>query len=102
MLWRERVVPFHGGGRRWAIPYGVVVCESGARVNDSAAPNGAYSMLTGPLQGVPTWETWRPDWADGYAAPWEAPKRAQDIAAHRLFVAYGLSPWECATMLGLL
>lgn len=95
-LWRERVTPYSGGGRWWAIPYYIVVCESGARVNDPAAPNGAYSLLTGPLQGVPTWESWRPDWADGYAAPYQAPKRAQDIAAHDLWEAHGTEPWDCA------
>jgi hypothetical protein len=96
-LWQARVTPYPGDGRLWAIPYYIVACESGGRANSPAAPNGAYSLLTDPLQGVPTWETWRPDWADGHAAPYQAPKRAQDIAAHRLWVAYGSEPWvECA------
>jgi hypothetical protein len=95
-LWRERVTPYPGGGRRWAIPYYIVVCESGARINDPAAPNGAHSLLAGPLQGVPTWESWRPRWAAKYALPYQAPKRAQDVAAHRLLAAYGTAPWECA------
>ena len=101
LLWRERVTPFRGGGRFWAIPFSVVYCESGGRYHDPAAPNGAYALLTGPLQGVPTWESWRPGWASEYGAPYQAPKKAQDIAAHRLRMAYGLEPWECAGMVGL-
>lgn len=101
-LWRVRTTPFYGctsigGCGSYALPVYVVDCESGGRFNDPSAPNGAYSMLTGPLQGVPTWETYRPGWASGYAAPYQAPRKAQDIAAHRLYVAYGLEPWtECA------
>lgn len=96
MLWRTRVTPYPGGGHWWAIPYYIVVCESGGRYNDPSAPNGAYSLLAGPLQGVPTWETWRPSWASGYELPYQAPPKAQDLAAHKLYRAYGLEPWECA------
>lgn len=100
-LWRNRVTPYYGctslgGCHRWAIPAYIVDCESGGRYHSSSAPNGAYSLLAAPLQGVPTWESWRPGWAAGYSLPYEAPAKAQDEAAHRLWVAYGSSPWECA------
>jgi hypothetical protein len=100
-LWRARVTPYYGctssgGCHAWAIPAYIVECESGGRYNDPSAPNGAYSLLSNALQGVPTWDTWRPASAAGDANPYEAPPKAQDIAAHRLWVAYGSEPWECA------
>lgn len=102
MLFRERVTPFYGctsigGCGYFAIPASIVDCESGGRFNDPSAPNGAYSLLSASLQGVATWETWRPRWAARYALPYQAPRKAQDIAAHRLWLAYGSQPWaECA------
>lgn len=93
---RHRIDRFCVGRRCFAIPVPIVICESGGRYHSPSAPNGAYSLLSGPLQGVPTWETWRPRWASEYAEPFEAPAIAQDIAAHRLFQADGLAPWECA------
>lgn len=97
-----RVTPYRApDGTPLALPWSIVDCESGGRFHSPSAPNGGYSLLTGPLQGVPTWETWRPRWASRFAAPYEAPKKAQDIAAYRLRMAYGLSPWECASIVGL-
>lgn len=100
-LWVTRVTPYYGctsigGCHMWAIPAYIVDCESGGRYNDPSAPNGAYSLLAGPLQGVSTWEEWRPGWAAGYSLPYEAPAKAQDEAAHHLWVAYGSEPWSCA------
>lgn len=86
----------HSGCGYYALPAYVVECESSGRFNDPSAPNGGYSLLDGPRQGVPTWETWRPSWASGYAEPYEAPRRAQDEATQALYHAHGLEPWECA------
>ncbi len=80
----------------YALPASVVECESGGRFHSPSAPNGAYSLLDNYRQGVPTWEQWRPAWADKYAEPYEAPRKAQDIATHRLLEAHGFEPWECA------
>lgn len=85
----------YSGCGYYAIPAPIVDCESGGRFNDPSAPNGGYSMLDNPHQGVPTWESWRPNWANGYASPWEAPRRAQDEAALYGWKKYGPSPWEC-------
>lgn len=93
--------PYYGctsysGCQYYALPAPVVECESSGRFHDPSAPNGGYSLLDKPRQGVPTWETWRPSWASGYAEPYEAPRRAQDEATEDLVGAYGLEPWECA------
>jgi hypothetical protein len=89
MLWRLRVTPFYGGGRWWAVPYYIVVCESGVR---GYVPSGYYGILF--TAEVPTWQTWG---EPGFAPlPGRASKREQDIVAHRLWVAYGGEPWECA------
>jgi hypothetical protein len=89
MLWRVRVTPFYGGGRWWAVPYYIVVCESGAR---GYVPSGYYGILF--TAEVPTWQTWG---EPGFApSPGQASKPEQDIVAHRLWVAYGGEPWECA------
>jgi transglycosylase-like protein len=94
-LWRQRVTPFRGGGRSWAIPYAIVVCESGVR---RTVPSGYYGILFSA--SVPTWQTWGDP---GFApSPGEASKREQDIVAHRLYQALGLQPWECASIVGLL
>jgi hypothetical protein len=97
---RERITPYYGctasGCGRYAIPSYIVDCESGGRFNDPSAPNGAYALLSLATHGVPTWDDWRPGWASGYAMPYQAPRLAQDIAAHRLWMAYGSEPWECA------
>lgn len=85
----------YSGCGYYAIPAPIVECESGGRFHDPNAPNGGYSMLDGPHQGVPTWEDWRPAWARGYASPWEAPRRAQDEAALYGWEKYEGEPWEC-------
>lgn len=93
-LWRSRVTPFHGGGRRWAIPFPIVRCESGVR---AYVPSGYYGILFSG--SVPTWQSFSDP---GFApSPGQASKREQDIVAHRLYMAYGLQPWECADLLGL-
>jgi hypothetical protein len=88
-LWRVRVTPFPGGGQFWAVPYYIVVCESGAR---GYVASGYYGILF--TAEVPTWQTWGEPWFA--PTPGEASKKEQDIVAHRLYVAYGLEPWECA------
>jgi hypothetical protein len=93
-LWRSRVTPFEGGGQHWAIPYAIVVCESGVR---GYVPSGYYGILFSG--SVPTWQSFSDP---GFApSPGQASKREQDIVAHRLYVAYGLQPWECAGIVGL-
>jgi Transglycosylase-like domain len=88
------VTPFRGGSLWWAIPFSIVVCESGAR---GYVPSGYYGILF--TAATPTWQTWgEPHFAP---TPGQASKREQDIVAHRLYVAYGLQPWECAGIVGL-
>ena len=36
------------------------------------------------------------------AEPWEASDLEQAVIAHKLYTLYGLSPWECAGIVGLL
>jgi hypothetical protein len=81
-LWRVRVTPFYGGGRWWALPYLLVVCESGA---DYSQTYGAYSILD------PAWR----EWGGQTAHAGEASKREQDRVAHVGWGLYGESAWEC-------
>jgi hypothetical protein len=90
MLWRERVTPYEGGGQFWATPYPIVVCESGVR---GYVTSGYYGILI---------STWQAFGGTAYApTPGEASKRAQDLIAHKLISLYGLQPWECASLTGL-
>jgi hypothetical protein len=82
MLWRERVAPFPGGGRWWALPYGIVICESGGNYG---FPYGAYSILD------PAWR----EWGGKTAHAGEASKREQDRVAHVGWGLYGEGAWEC-------
>lgn len=87
---RIRVTPYPGAGQWWAVPFPIVVCESGVR---GYVTSGYYGIL------VSTWEAFG---GTRYApTPGEAPKWAQDLIAHKLIVLYGLSPWECASITGL-
>lgn len=89
-LWRSRVTPYRGGGRAWAVPFPIVVCESGVR---GYVTSGYYGILI---------STWAAFGGVAYApTPGEAPKRAQDLIAHKLIRLYGLQPWECAGLTGL-
>lgn len=90
MEYWHKITPYKGGGKRWAIPYYIVVCESGARLNSAAAPSGAYGLLRS------TWHQFRSKRARKYHMPYVAPKIEQDKVAHILWKRYGGSPWTCA------
>lgn len=93
-LWRARVTPFRGGGRWWPIPYSVVYCESGADGHDPSKPSGYYGILL---------DIWSEYGGGRFAAePWEASDKEQALIAHKLYRLYGLSPWECASIVGLI
>jgi hypothetical protein len=86
-LWRIRVTPFYGctslgGCGWWALPVGIVECESGGSY---FFPYGAYSILDTAWQA----------WGGQTARAGEAPKREQDRVAHVGWRLYGESPWEC-------
>jgi hypothetical protein len=83
-LWRIRVTPFPGGGRWWALPYLLVVCESGASYSQTY---GAYSILD------PAWH----EWGGQTAHAGEASKREQDRVAHVGWQLYGEGAWECGS-----
>lgn len=92
MLWRERVTPYRApDGRYFALPWSIVYCESSGR---GYITSGYYGIL------VSTWEAFG---GTAFApVPGDAPKKAQDIVAHKLLMRYGLQPWECASIVGLL
>ena len=81
-LWRVRVTPFSGGGHWWALPYGIVVCESGGNYGFTY---GAYSILD------PAWR----EWGGQTAHAGEASKREQDRVAAVGWDLYGEGAWEC-------
>lgn len=87
MLWRKRVTPFYGctslgGCGWWALPVGIVECESGGNYY---FPYGAYSILD------PAWQ----EWGGQTAHAGEASKREQDLVASVGWNRYGESAWEC-------
>jgi hypothetical protein len=81
--WYEAVNPFVGGGQRWALPYPLVVCESGA----GSGSSNLYGLLAG-------WNEWNYDLPGAPSSAGAAPKIYQDIAAHRGRDLYG-GYWEC-------
>jgi len=81
-LFRERVTPFYGGGKWWAIPYPMVICESSG-INFTY---GYYSILD------PAWHEWSGG-LGGHAG--EYSKRTQDLAAAVGWDRYGEGAWEC-------
>ncbi len=81
-LWRIRVTPYLGGGGWWALPYSIVVCESGGNYHFTY---GAYSILD------PAWHAW----GGKTTHAGEASKREQDRVAHYGWSHYGEGPWEC-------
>lgn len=81
--------PYPGpGGSRWALPYSIVVCESGADYHVGFA--GAYGLL------VATWQQWGgPAISGGVSEAGSAAPIYQDIIAHRVWTDVGPSGWEC-------
>jgi hypothetical protein len=82
MLYRQHVTPFYGGGNWWAIPYGMVVCESGGNYSFTY---GAYSILD------PAWH----EWGGRTAHAGEASPAEQDRVAAVGWDLYGEGAWEC-------
>ncbi|HTX30955.1 MAG TPA: transglycosylase family protein [Solirubrobacteraceae bacterium] len=86
--------PALGPSGGWAIPYQVVLCESGGQdlPPNSAGASGYYQILP---------STWKGAGGSGPAA-YLAPKAEQDAVASRLWDGgAGASNWVCATMLGI-
>jgi hypothetical protein len=93
-LFIARVTPYCHNGKCFAIPYSVVYCESGADGHNPAKPSGYYGILL---------NIWTLYGGGRFSAqPWEASDKEQAIIAHKLLVLYGLSPWECAEIVGLI
>jgi septal ring factor EnvC (AmiA/AmiB activator) len=77
----------------WAIPYAIVLCESGGQ---NLPPNGAGA--SGYYQIIPS--TWRLFGGRGPAA-YLAPKADQDAVASRIWDGgAGASNWVCAAIVG--
>jgi septal ring factor EnvC (AmiA/AmiB activator) len=86
--------PALGPSGGWAIPYQVVLCESGGQdlPPNSAGASGYYQILA---------STWKGAGGTGPAA-YLASKAEQDAVASRLWDGgAGASNWVCATMLGI-
>jgi hypothetical protein len=83
-----------GPSNGWAIPYQIVLCESGGQnlPPNSAGASGYYQILP---------STWRGAGGSGPAA-YLASKAEQDAVASRLWAGgAGASNWVCAGMLGI-
>jgi peptidoglycan hydrolase CwlO-like protein len=83
-----------GPSNGWAIPYQIVLCESGGQnlPPNSAGASGYYQILP---------STWRGAGGTGPAA-YLASKAEQDAVASRLWAGgAGASNWVCAGMLGI-
>ncbi|MGI8715779.1 MAG: transglycosylase family protein, partial [Solirubrobacteraceae bacterium] len=83
-----------GGSGGWAIPYAIVLCESGGQ-NDP--PNSAGA--SGYYQIIPS--TWKLFGGTGPAA-YLASKAEQDLVASRIWRGgAGASNWVCAGIVGI-
>jgi septal ring factor EnvC (AmiA/AmiB activator) len=86
--------PALGPSGGWAIPYQIVLCESGGQnlPPNSAGASGYYQILP---------STWRGEGGSGPAA-YLASKAEQDAVASRLWDGgAGASNWVCAQMMGI-
>ncbi|MBV9004614.1 MAG: transglycosylase family protein, partial [Solirubrobacterales bacterium] len=78
----------------WAIPYAIVLCESGGQ---NLPPNSAGA--SGYYQIIPS--TWQEAGGTGPAA-YLAPKSEQDAVAQKLWAGgSGASDWVCAGLVGI-
>jgi hypothetical protein len=89
-------IPYGGAGASggWAIPYAIVLCESGGQnlTPNSAGASGYYQILP---------STWRGAGGTGPAA-YLAPKSEQDRIASILWNnGAGASNWVCAGIVGI-
>src|SRR5579875_3350116 len=85
--------PTFSGSGGWAIPYAVVLCESGGQdlTPNSAGASGYYQILP---------STWKEYGGTGPAA-YLASKAEQDAVASRIWAGgSGASAWVCAQKLG--
>ncbi|MGH2916085.1 MAG: transglycosylase family protein, partial [Solirubrobacteraceae bacterium] len=83
-----------GGSGGWAIPYAIVLCESGGQdlPPNSAGASGYYQIIPG---------TWRLFGGSGPAA-YLAPRAEQDAVAARIWRGgAGASNWVCAGIVGI-
>lgn len=83
-----------GSNAGWAIPYKIVLCESGGAnlPPNSAGASGYYQILA---------STWRGEGGTGPAA-YLAPKSEQDAIASRLWNGgAGASNWSCSAITGI-
>jgi septal ring factor EnvC (AmiA/AmiB activator) len=85
--------PALGPNGGWAIPYSIVLCESGGQ-NDP--PNSAGA--SGYYQIIPS--TWLQYGGTGPAA-YLAPKSEQDAVAKRIWDGAGPGAWDCASIVGI-
>jgi len=91
---RRELLPYRGpDGRRWAIPWYIVRCESGGNFrarNPVSTAGGAYQIIDS------TWYAYGGSrYADSHPAA-VAPKREQHRVAARVLAGQGLGAWECA------
>jgi septal ring factor EnvC (AmiA/AmiB activator) len=86
--------PALGPSGGWAIPYAIVLCESGGQnlPPNSAGASGYYQIIPG---------TWKAYGGTGPAA-YLAPKSEQDAVAARIWDGgRGASAWVCAGIVGI-
>jgi hypothetical protein len=85
--------PALGPNGGWAIPYAIVLCESGGQnmPPNSAGASGYYQIIPG---------TWKAYGGTGPAA-YLAPKSEQDAVAARIWAGSGPSAWVCAGIVGI-
>ncbi len=88
------VGPTYGPSGGWAIPYSVVLCESGGQdlTPNSAGASGYYQILP---------STWKLFGGTGPAA-YQASKAEQDAVATRIWNAgAGAGNWDCSSIVGI-
>jgi hypothetical protein len=86
--------PGLGPSGGWAIPYAIVLCESGGQ---NLPPNSAGA--SGYYQIIPS--TWKGFGGSGPAA-YLASKAEQDAVASRIYNGgAGVSNWACAAIVGI-
>ena len=85
--------PALGPSGGWAIPYAIVLCESGGQ---NLPPNSAGA--SGYCQIIPS--TWQEFGGSG-AAAYLTSKAEQDVVATRIWNGAGPSAWDCAAIVGI-
>lgn len=88
-----RVTPFVGpDGRRWAIPWPIVFCESrGENLPPNADDASGYYQALGS-----TFRAFGGRESEAYLAP----KAEQDAVAHRIWTQGGPEQWSCSSIVG--